>query len=470
MSSINRAPRQATVQNHHGLVVKQVSPENQLVRLTMAHMLWEKQFYIDGQEAAKQLSDAAAKCSPDFVALTAVRARTEFKLRHVPLVLARTLAKTGDLKAADLAEIIQRPDEMSEFLSLYWNTSRQVPNPHYGVGGNAGRVTDVTSAMLTKTVSGAKKDPISNQVKKGLALAFSKFNEFQLAKWDKNSSAISLRDVMFLAHPKPANAEQEALFKRVANKELVTPDTWETELSAGADKRVTFTRLMREKKLGALAFLRNLRNMHDSGVSDALIRSYAIDVNVDRVLPFRFIAAARIVPQFEDMLENMMFRALAEMPKLPGKTVLLVDISGSMFGTKVTEKSDLDRFDAACALAILARELCESVEIFSFSTSTVRVAPRRGFALAEAIKNSQHVGGTDLHQAIQHVNASVDSFDRCICFTDEQSSTAPGKIKSDKNYILNVGSYKNGINNFEWLTVTGFSEAVFNYIQAYESM
>jgi hypothetical protein len=210
--------------------------------------------------------------------------------------------------------------------------------------------------------------------------------------------------------------------------------------------------------------------MRDSGVSDAEIRAYGANVNVDRVLPFRFLAAARIVPQFENMLEEMMFRALAAMPKLQGKTVLLVDISGSMFGTKVSEKSDLDRFDAACALAIMARELCEDVEIFSFSTSTVRVAPRSGFALAEAIKNSQRAGGTDLRQAIAHVNAAVASFDRCICFTDEQSSTAPGKLKSVKNYVLNVGTYQNGINNYEWLTVTGFSEAVFNYIQAYENL
>ena len=40
-------------------------------------------------------------------------------------------------------------------------------------------------------------------------------------------------------------------------------------------------------------------------------------------------------------------------PKLPGKTVFLVDVSGSMFGKRVSEKSDLDRFDAAAALAVL---------------------------------------------------------------------------------------------------------------------
>jgi len=441
MSSLNRtvSRRVSTpvAYNHHGLQVRAISTEAQLMRMTLAHMLWEKQFYVDGKDSAATMLDLVAKAKPEFVASLAKTARSEFKLRHVPLLLARGLAKQGKLRAEDLAEIIQRPDEMSEFLSLYWKD---------------------------------KKEPVSNQVKKGLASAFVKFNEFQLAKWDKNSAAVSLRDVMFLTHPKPQNAAQEALFKRIAAKELATPDTWETELSAGADKRTTFSRLMTEKKLGALAFLRNLRNMSESGVPDSEIRAYGMSVSVERVLPFRFIAAARIMPRFEDMLEQMMFKCVEGAEKIPGKTVLLIDVSGSMFGTKVSAKSDLDRFDAAAALAVLCREVCEQVEIFSFSDSTVRVAPRRGFALVDAIRTSQRVAGTDLGQAIQSVNANVQAFDRCIVFTDEQSSTAPGRIKSDKNYVINVAAYENGINHYDWLTISGFSEAVLDYIQAWEKL
>ena len=423
--------------NHNGLQVATQTAEAQLLRTTLAHMLWEKQFYIDGKSAAESLAQLVSKCRPEFVSALAVEARTRFKLRHVPLLLARELAKLGKLPAATLTDVVQRPDEMSEFLAIYWKD---------------------------------KKQPLSNQVKKGLANAFKKFNEYQLAKWDKNSAAVSLRDVMFLTHPKPDNLAQEALFKRVANKELITPDTWETQLSAGADKRETFTRLMSEKKLGALAFLRNLRNMLDSGVATTDILKYGQAVDVTNVLPFRFIAAARQVSTaLHPMLEQMMFRALAGAKRLPGKTVILVDVSGSMFGTKVSEKSDLDRFDAAAALAVLARELCEDCDIFSFSNSAVRVAKHyRGFALVEAIRNSQHHGGTDLGRSIAVVNQSEPGFDRCIAITDEQSSTRPGLVKSTKNYVLNVGSYNNGINHFDWLTITGFSEAVFSYIQAAE--
>jgi len=432
MSSINRAVRVPAF-NSVGAQVPQISAERQLKRITLAAMLWEKQFYLDGKSHADLVRDLVAKVAPAKVELLAQEARTKFKLRHVPLLLARELARHGKLQANALTTVIQRPDEMSEFLSLYWQDG---------------------------------KTAVSNQVKKGLAACFNKFNEYQLAKWNKNSAAIKLRDVMFLSHPKPQSAEQAELFKRVAADTLVTPDTWETQLSAGADKCETFTRLMTEKKLGALAFLRNLRNMRDSGVNTGLIRSYAATVDVSKVLPFRYVAAARIVPEFEDMLESMMFRSLATHDKIPGKTVLVIDVSGSMFGCPISQKSDLDRFDAAAALAMLCREVCEEVEIYSFSGNAVRVAPRRGFALREAISRSQNHGSTHLGQSMKTINAN-GSYDRCIVFTDEQSYDRPA-APLGKGYVVNVASYEHGVNHNAWTEVNGFSEAVVDYIQALE--
>ena len=433
MSSLNKRVNTKTAVNHAGTAVRAIGAEAQLRRLTRANMLWEDQFYIDGQSTADLISKLVATADAKFVSNLAIMARTQFKMRHIPLLLTRELARTGRLAAHVLNAVIQRPDEMSEFLSIYWKDG---------------------------------KIPLANQVKKGLATAFAKFNEYSLAKWDKNSAAVKMRDVMFLVHPKPASPEQAALFKRVASNELATPDTWETELSAGADKRETFTRLMAEGKLGALAFLRNLRNMVQSGVYDSAIRSYAKTLDVSKVLPFRYIAAARIVPQFEDMLETMMLKSLESHEKLPGKTKLYVDVSGSMFGARISAKSDLERFDAAAALAILCREICEEVEIYSFSYDAVRVAPRRGFALVEAIRNSQSHGGTNLGRSL---NSTGSPCDRVIVFTDEQSHDTVGKpMFGAKGYVVNVAAYENGVNHDAWLTISGFSEAVIDYIQAVE--
>jgi hypothetical protein len=429
MSSINRAASSMRVTTHAGASVPAISAEKQLNRVVLASMLWENEFYVNGVSNAKVIADLVTKVAPEKVAALARKAREDMKLRHVPLHLMRELARAGKMKADDLTAVIQRSDEMAEFVSLYWKDGKQ---------------------------------PLSNQIKRGLANAFHKFNEHQLAKFDKNSAAVRLRDVLFLTHAKPKTPEQEALFKRIASDTLETPDTWETELSSGANKGETFTRLMQEKKLGALAFLRNLRNMVQSGVDEKLIRSYAKSVNTDRVLPFRFLAAARIVPQFEDMLEEMMLRSLASHEKLPGKTVLLIDVSGSMFGTKVSAKSDLDRFDAAAALAILAREICEEVEIYSFSNFVKRINPRRGFALIEAIRDSQPNSGTSTGAAVGAINDNT-TYDRLVIFTDEQSSDRVPN-PSGKGYVINVASYENGINSGAWTTITGMSEAVIDYI------
>lgn len=433
MSSVNRIARQPSrTLNSVGTMVPVISPENQLKRLVLASMLFEKQFYLDGKTSAELIKALVPKVDPAKVADLAIAARSEYKLRHIPLLLVRELARIGKLRYTTLASVIQRADEMGEFLSIYWSEGRSA---------------------------------LSNQVKRGLATAFGTFNEYQLAKFDKNSAAVSIRDVMFLTHPKPQSPEQTALFKRVANQELATPDTWETELSAGADKGETFSRLMREKKLGALAFLRNLRNMTQAGVPPELIRSYGATVNVDRVLPFRFVAAARIVPQFEDMLEAMMFRSLATMEKLPGKTVLLVDVSGSMFGAKVSAKSDLDRFDAAAALAMLCKEVCEEVEIYTFSNNLARVAPRSGFALKDALSQSQNHGGTNLGSSLKQLTSTHD---RIIVFTDEQSQDTVVAPKCGNGYIVNVAAYENGVNHEAWAVVSGFSEAVIDYIRISE--
>lgn len=434
MSQINVAVKAKPVYNQAGIKVNRISPEKQLVRLSLANMLWENQFYMDGKSTADLFKELVPKVKPAFVAELAKAARINYKLRHLPLALLNELARNGTLKAEMLTETISRPDEMGEFLANYWKNG---------------------------------KTPISNQVKKGLAASFVKFNEYQLAKWDKNKSAISIRDVMFLTHPKPANKEQENLFKKVADKKLETPDTWETQLSAGADKYETFSRLMAEKKLGALAFLRNLRNMVQSGVSETEIRNYAKLVDTSKVLPFRYLAAAKHAPQLEDMLEEMMLKSLESHEKLSGKTCLLVDVSGSMFGTQVSSKSDLDRFDAAAALAILCREICEDVEVYTFSNQLVRVPARRGVALVEALKKSQPAGGTALGRALLQI---PKGFDRLIVFTDEQSTDTVGKPsqKAAKNYLINVAAYENGVNHADWVTVTGFSEAVIDYIQALE--
>jgi len=424
------------IHTHEGGTAKRINPELMLRRSVLACLLWEKTFYEDGVEIADRIAELVPQVDAEKVAALAIEARSEMHLRHVPLWIVRQMARHKThrgLVGDTLATVIQRPDELAEFLALYWLDGKQ---------------------------------PLSAQVKKGLAAAFSRFDEYQLAKYDRQGK-VRLRDALFLSHAKPKDAEQEALWKRLIDGELTVPDTWEVALSGGADKRESFERLMAEEKLGGLALLRNLRNMLDAQVPADRIRSYMEVANFRRVLPFRFIAAARYAPQLEPELETAMLRTLDGNDNLPGETILLIDVSGSM-EAQMSEKSDMTRLDAACGLAILMREVCQHVQVFTFSNAFAEIPARRGFALRDAIVCSQTHGGTYLGDALRE--CSKREHDRLIVFTDEQSHDTVPDPSIDKAYMLNVASDRNGVGYGAWKHVDGFSEAAVNWIREYEMM
>jgi hypothetical protein len=397
-------------------------------------MLWENEFYESGVTIASRIREFVRTVAPEKVAALAVEARTAMKLRHAPLLLVREMARNAThrgLVAETLVRVIQRADELAEFLALYWAEGRR---------------------------------PLSAQVKKGLAAAFTNFDEYALAKYDR-AGAVRLRDVLFLTHAKPRDTTQAELWKRLIAGELATPDTWEVALSSGGDKREHWERLLSERKLGALALLRNLRNMKAADVPEAQVVAALDAMRTDRVLPFRFLAAARHAPQLEEALERAMFRSLEGTGRLPGHTVVLVDVSGSMVAP-LSCRSQMLRTDAAYGLAVLLREIAEKATVYTFSNVAKRIPPRRGFALRDAMESSQPHQATYLGAALDAVE---ERYDRIIVITDEQSHDRVGAPRG-KGYVINVASARNGVGYGPWVHIDGFSEAVLNYIRELEDI
>lgn len=397
----------------------------------MSCLLWEAEFYEDGQEIGQRIAELARQVPPEAVARMAIEAREQANLRHAPLLLLDALSETGKpILAATVERTIQRVDEMPEMLAIYWRNGRK---------------------------------PVARQLRKGLARAFAKFDEYALAKYNRKGT-VKLRDVLRIARPKPADDAQSALWKRVKDGTLETPDTWEVALSGGADKRETFERLIREGMLGYLALLRNLRNMAEAGVDPKLVNEAIIArKGARRVLPFRYVAAARAAPQFEPALDQALCEAIAEMPMLSGKTAILVDVSRSM-EYPLSARSDMERMDAAAALASIAHG---DLRVFSFSGEIVEVPPRRGMAGVDAVVNSQRHGGTYLGAAVKALNEQVPH-DRLIVVTDEQSHDRVPDPIARHVYMINVASNRNGIGYGRWTHIDGFSEAVFRFIHEHE--
>lgn len=429
-----------TIHTHEGAPAKRINAEQQLRRSVLACMLWESQFYEDGVDIAERIKQGVKNVDPGTTAALAIEARTQYKLRHAPLLLVSALAyihRTPQVRRV-IPEVVRRADELAEFVAIHCHMN--------GVGPDQ-----------------AKK-VLGSQVKRGLADAFRTFDAYQLAKYNR-SGAIKLRDVLFMVHAKPADKAQEQTWKQLVDGMLSAPDTWEVALSTGGDKKAEFERLLRDGKLGYLALLRNLRNMNEAGVDETLVREAILArKGAGTVLPFRYVAAAQHAPRFERELDQALVDSIDEIEPLSGKTVVLVDVSASM-GAPLSRKSDLSRMHAAATLGSI---IPGDLRTFTFSHHVVEVPPRKGMAGVEAIIGSQHHNGTDLGGAVRAINEQV-AHDRLIVITDEQSHTRVPDPVADKAYMVNVASYRNGVGYGKWTHIDGFSEAVLRYITAIES-
>src|SRR6202044_4149218 len=157
MSTLNKLKRVFT---REGARAKAFAPADELKRTLMNCLLWEDQFYEDGVSIADRIKQLVPRVEPERVAALAITAREDMKLRHAPLLVLREMARHAThrvLVADTLARVIQRPDEMTELLAIYW--------------------ADALGPMQQR-----KRQPVSAQIKKGLARALTKFDAYQLPK------------------------------------------------------------------------------------------------------------------------------------------------------------------------------------------------------------------------------------------------------------------------------------------------
>ena len=422
-----------------------------LRRAVLANLLWENLAYQDGKAVTDEIDRLVPLCNPQDVFDLALEARQKQKLRHTPLYLAVRMCRSDEhrkLVGKLLPQIITRADMLSDFLALYWKDGRC---------------------------------PLCNQAKIGLGNAFHNFDEYQFAKYDRDN-AVKLRDVMFLARPVPRDEKEAVLFKKIAERALETPKTWEVLLSSGADKKESWTELINERRLGALAMLRNISGMKQAGVDQKVILKGLDSVNGTMLLPLDYLKAAKMNPEFKEDIEHVMTRSYEHLPVLPGNTLFIVDISGSM-DSGLSYNSDFSRKDAAAAMALLAVNQCESCRVVcTAGDDSLRKGshefiqyPAKGFDLCNQICSTRDrigYGGIFTRQVLDWCREKFkgEKFDRIIIFSDSQDCDIPSKGKPQpfgtRNYICDVSAHTRGINyKGIWTAeISGFSENFLTYI------
>lgn len=478
--------------NYEGEKAFVLTPQMELYTAVATAALSD-QFYEKASDKLERLRELIAGNDAAFVAKLAVYAREQMYLRSIPIVLAVELAKqqSGNGIVSKLtARVIQRADEITELLAYY------------------------TIANERSEVK--KLNKLSKQLQKGLADAFNKFDEYQFAKYNRDA-AVTLKDALFLVHPKAKDEAQQILFDKIAKDELETPYTWEVELSAcgqqifdspelkQAATRATWEALINSNKMGYMATLRNLRNILEAGVSkEAMLKVCAYLSNAKAVanskqLPFRFLSAYRELKPLKNgrvsmVLEALEAAVLQSAANIAGyddntKVVIAADVSGSM-QKAISAKSKVQLFDIGLVLAMLLQSRCEDVitGMFGDKWKVINVPKKNILSnVDEFHRREGEVGySTNGYLVIKDLLERKKAVDKVMIFTDCQLWNSENKTDNistlwkryktmapgAKLYLFDLSGYGSTplkLEQHDVHLIAGWSDKIFDVLHALEN-
>lgn len=445
--------------------------KGELFLLAVTSFVTEDTFYEAAAERDARLRELVAKVAVgdgDWVLRLVRWLRTGVHLRSVAVVVAAEAVRArlaagiegGNRAIVDAA--LDRADEPGEFLA-YW-------------AGRYGRA-------------------FPKPVKRGVADAAARlYSERSLVKYDGQARGFRFADVLELTHPSPRDERQSTLFRHALarrhgrddvvpgqlgvlqarrrllavpveqRRELLTGDegvlapagmTWEQVAGwlQGPLDAAAWQALI--PSMGYMALLRNLRNFDEAGVPDEVAAQVAArladpdEVARSRQLPLRFLAAYRTAPSLRWgwALERALQASLCSVPSLAGRTLVLVDRSGSMF-TGLSRRSALTRADAAAVFGASLAVRSEGADLVEFGTDNRVVRVRRGESVLSLAGRFGNLGGTNTADSVRR---HYRGHDRVVIVTDEQAwggwrGEEPTKAVPERVpvYTFNVAGYQHG--------------------------
>lgn len=473
MARFNEKKKSISIPNTTNLAGGQaftVSPKLEMASILLTSFA-KDQFYRSGDQTVARLAQLV-NSEPEFASKAAVYARNVFGMRTITHIVAALIARDikGERWTKDfISKVIRRPDDATEIMALYLNSFGK---------------------------------PIPNSLKKGIAMAMGKFDEYRLAKYRMANHNVKLVDLFNLVHPKP-NAKNSEVYSKLIKDELRSFDTWEVDISEAGDdeekKATAWTDLVESKKMGYFALLRNLRNISNQA-PDAL--KVALERLVDpeevkhsMVFPFQYLVAMDNLPEkntakIKAAISDAMEVSLSNVPDMPGNTLVAVDTSGSMqpsfwynpFGSDKrgsTENTCPAAIASTFGAALFKSQEIGNVDAMEFSTKAnyVNLNPRDSLAtMAKALKGRG--GQTHFNEIFRTANKP---YDRIIILSDMQALSRNEGMTAFKNYkskyevnptVYSVDLAGYGSIQFpekKVCSLAGFSEKIFDIMALVEN-
>lgn len=397
MAKFNSTASTRTV-NHEGHSAYAMQPRIKLITQVLTSFINEQKFYCDNTREMKELIPNVIRQNPQFVSKLAVFARREFNMRSVSHVLTCFMANVNEGKPYvrdTVRGVVLRGDDATEILSFYLS--------EFG-------------------------KPIPNILRRALKDVFATFDAYTLAKYKGEGHAVKMRDLLRICRPHPDTDEQSSMWKQLLDGTLPPAYTWESELSTNGNNKETWEKLIDSGRCGYMGLLRNLRNIINVNpdnldkVMEKLSDPEA--VKRSRQLPFRFLSAYKSLPanagkKVMDALENAVAAACENVPKLPGRTVIAVDVSGSM-SSNVSAKSEIRCCEIGMMLGMIANRICEDAIFYAFNDRIEQKQIPSAGILYSTVHEAMARGGTDMHLPFRKMLEDKIQCDRVIVISDNE--------------------------------------------------
>lgn len=433
--------------------------KSELFMLACASAVGEDTFYESAKARDERLIGLIAQVTredADWMRRFVPYLRRDLYIRSASIVLACEYVKAGGpFGAAVIDAAIARADEPAEVIA-YWHAAygRRIPKP----------------------------------VKRGVARALRRvLNEQSAIKYDADA-AMRMGDVIELVHAKPRAEWQSALYRYLIDRRHNRPSPRGLEslpmvrkaLSLSTMDKNELRALLRDPEalaeagttwerlsgmigpmdaaaweaiipsMGYFALLRNLRNFDQAGISQtarAMVRERLADpdaVRKAKVLPLRFLSAWKNVAGMEwgPALEAGINNALANVPALPGSTLIMVDCSISMQDTVFGRRSTLSRCEAAGVFGSALALRAEKPYLVAYDTSNKPVRVATGGSVLRLAEQFKPGGSTDTWGCTLRAYSGQD---RIIILTDEQANWSRASDASFGDvpiYTFNLAGYK----------------------------
>lgn len=428
-------------------------PKSELFLLGVTNFVNEKTFYESGKardERFATLVRTVAAQDMDWLRDFGIWLRTTGNMRTAALVVGAEAYRAGVPVLSELVSgVCQRADEPGELIA-YWHRN-------YG-----------------------KSLPVG--LKRGLARAATRlYTQNAALKYDKGG--VRFADVIALTHAAPKDERQNDLFtyligqrkgvkvelpaslKTIKTRHEITHGIIEPSASDLLRAGMTWEALSGIQQgewtaakwesvipqMGYMALLRNLANFDKAKIGVDAVASVCAklsdpdQVAMSKQFPMRFLSALKSVGSYRwsAALESALDASVGAIPEFGGKTLILVDTSGSM-RVGFSKDGTLRRWDAAALFALALAARCESADVYSYSNSVKEWEPKAGWSLAKSLemwdrRGYNLSGGTATYNSLK---STFRKHDRVVILTDEQAAAANGRCSCGAYHggRLEVGS------------------------------